>query len=608
MRTPADTAARRAAATGSAILAACALAAPAGAAAAAAPAAITGPVTAVATTTATLSGTVNPNGVAVTWQFDYGISTAYGQSTTATGAGAGTANSGVSATLSGLTPGTTYHYRLEATSAGGTADGADGIFTTASSVPPAATTSAATAVGTSTATLNGSVTPNGQATSSYFQYGPTTGYGLQTGQVSSAAGTAAVAVSATVSGLRPGQTYHFRLVATSSAGTTDGADLTFTAAAAPAAAPAAVTRPATSVGLTGATLNASVTPNGQATTYYFQYGATAAYGSRTATASAGSGTSPIGVTATLSGLSPGVYHFRVVASSSAGTSYGADLTFGSTGPPAVQTGSAEGASTSGATLTGTVNPEGNATSWYFQYGTTSAYGLQTPSRSAGSGGAVTGVAATIDKLSAGTTYHYRLVGVSGAGTTYGGDVTLQTVVAVTLNSQALELVYGQATTLSGAVFSRQAGVTVTLLAQPYGASSFAAVGSAETGLGGSWTFQVKPRVQTAYEASIQGGTSTPMTVGVRPAVTLHLITGNRLATRVLGDVSFAGRTVQLQRLFAGATWQTVAKARLNANSAAVFPAVKLPRGLSDARIAMSVNQAGPGFLAGFSRTLGYRRR
>jgi hypothetical protein len=607
MRTLAEIAARRLVAASSAILAACALAGPAGAAAAA-PVAITGPVTAVATTTATLSGTVNPNGVATTWQFDYGTSTAYGQSTAAMSAGAGTANSGVSAGLTGLTPGTTYHYRLEATSSGGTTDGADGIFTTASSLPPAATTSPATAVGASTATLNGSVVPNGQTTTAYFEYGATTSYGLQTGQLSIGAGTTPVAVSAPVAGLRPGQTYHFRLVAMSGAGTADGADLIFTSPAAPAPAPTASTRAATSVGQTGAKLNASVDPNGQATTFYFQYGATAAYGSRTATASAGAGTTPVGVSATLSGLTPGVYHFRVVASSTAGTADGGDLTFASTGPPAVQTGSAEGASTSTATLTGTVNPQASATTWYFQYGTTTAYGLQTPSRSAGSGSAATGVAASIDKLAAGTTYHYRLVGVSGAGTAYGGDVTLQTVVAVTLASQALELVYGQETTLSGAVFSRQAGVTVTLLAQPFGASSFAAIGTTRTGLGGSWTFQAKPGMLTTYEASIQGGTSTPLTVGVRPALSLRLISGNRLATRVVAGVSFAGRMVQLQRLFAGTTWQTVARARLNAHSGAVFPTGRLPRGLSEARVAMSVNQAGPGFLGGFSRILGYRRR
>ena len=86
----------------------------AGASAATAPTAITGPVTAVGATTATLSGTVNPNGDATSWHFDYGTTTSYGSSTSSTNAGSGTANTTVTANITGLTPGTTYHYRLVA--------------------------------------------------------------------------------------------------------------------------------------------------------------------------------------------------------------------------------------------------------------------------------------------------------------------------------------------------------------------------------------------------------------------------------------------------------------------------------------------------------------
>jgi trimeric autotransporter adhesin len=580
-----------------------------GAATVAAPVAITGPVTATGSQTATLSGIVNPNGVSTSWQFQYGKTPTYGSSTTALDAGTGSVNTGVSASLTGLAPGTTYHYRLVAMSSGGVTDGADGIFTTpaSTSAAPGATTGPASAIGAAGATLNGSVTPNGQATTYSFQYGTSTVYGAQTSPVSAGSGTTPIAVSATIAGLKAGGTYHYRLVATSSAGTTDGADLTFTPAAAPAG-PTATTKPASSVGQTGAKLNGSIDPNGHATSYYFEYGTSTGYGSKTAVAGAGSGTKALAVSATLSGLSVGVYHFRLVATSAAGTADGADLTFGSAVPPVVQTGSAEGASTSGATLTGTVNPGGAATSWYFQYGTTSSYGQQTPSRSAGSGGAVTGVSATIGKLAAGTSYHYRLVGASSAGTVDGGDVTFQTVPAVTLATETVALVYGQTATLSGAVFTRQTGVTVTLLAEPYGATTFSPVGSSKTGIGGSWTYQAKPTVQTAYEASIQGGASTPVAVGVRPAITLRVITGARLTARAVAAASFAGKRVQLQVLVPGNRWETIATAPLNSRSAAIFKTTKLRRGSSQLRIAMSVNQAGAGYLAGFSRTLSYRRR
>ena len=577
-------------AAAAAVIAAALLALVASAAAAAtAPTAITGPVTTVGPTTATLSGTVNPNGSATTWQFEYGKTTTYGTNTTATSAGSGTANTGVSADLTGLTAGTTYHYRLVATSpAGGTADGADGIFTTSST--PDVVTAAATGIGSTSATLNGSVNPNGQSTTYWFEYGKTPAYGSKTAVVNAGSGTTPTNVSAAVSGLSSGQAYHFRLDATSAAGSVQGADMTFT----PSLGPSATTKAASSVTSTGARLNGTVNPNGLATTYYFDYGTSTSYGSKTAVASAGAGTAGKSVSATVTGLGPGIYHFRLVATSSAGTSDGADLTFGSAGPPAVQTGSAQGASTTGVTLTGSVNPNGAATNWYFEYGTSASYGTKLAPKSAGSGTAATGVSAAITKLTAGTTYHYRLVARSSAGTTYGGDVTFTTVAALTLGASTNQAVYGTTVTLSGAVWSRQTGVTITIYAQQLGATTFSTLGTALTGAGGAWSFQVKPKIQTSYRASAPDGTSSTSTVGVRPAVSLRIITGARFSTRVVAGKSFAGKSVQFQRLLPGNRWTTLAKAKLNAKSSAVFSTASLPKGTSQVRVAMSVNQAGPG--------------
>src|SRR5689334_6886002 len=131
-----------------------------GAAAAAAPTAVTGPVTAFSETSATVGGTVNPNGLATTWHVEYGRSTSYGSQTDAVGAGSGTAAANVSTTITGLTPGTTYHYRFVAVNASGTTNGADGTFTTAGSAAPVAVTAPATNLAASAATLNGAVTSN----------------------------------------------------------------------------------------------------------------------------------------------------------------------------------------------------------------------------------------------------------------------------------------------------------------------------------------------------------------------------------------------------------------------------------------------------------------
>src|SRR5262249_11203338 len=152
--------------------------------------------------------------------------------------------------------------------------------------------------------------------------------------------------------------------------------------------------------------------------------------------------------------------------------------------------------------------------------------------------------------------------------------------AVTLQTSTTQVVYGAAATISGTIASRNAGVTLAVLQQPFGQTSYATVGSVVTGPGGTWSYRVRPKVQTSYEAKVPEGTSAPIAVGVRPAVSLRVITGARFTTRVSASKSYARKVVQLQRLMPGNHWQTVAKARLSSRSSAVFRASKLPRGSS----------------------------
>jgi hypothetical protein len=233
----------------------------AGGAAAATPSAITGPVTSVGPTIATATGTVNPNGQATAWYVEYGTSTSYGTRTASVSAGSGTSNTAVSASLTGLNAGTTYHYRVVAINSSGTARGADGIFTT--SAAPVAVTGSATSVTTTSATLNGTVDPNGRATTWYFEYGTGTSYGSKTTEKSAGPGTSTLGVAAPVSALTRGRLYHYRLVATSDAGTSRGADRTFSTIG----LPTAVTGSTSSIEPTSAKLNGTVTPNGQATSW-----------------------------------------------------------------------------------------------------------------------------------------------------------------------------------------------------------------------------------------------------------------------------------------------------------------------------------------------------
>ena len=100
----------------------------------------------------------------------------------------------------------------------------------------------------------------------------------------------------------------------------------------------AITLPATGVSGSTATLNGSVIPNDLETTAYFQWGATTNYGSATTTQSVGSGSTNVLITAALAGLTPGAaYHYQLVATSSAGISYGADQVFNNSAAGAAPT-------------------------------------------------------------------------------------------------------------------------------------------------------------------------------------------------------------------------------------------------------------------------------
>jgi Fibronectin type III domain len=93
---------------------------------------------------------------------------------------------------------------------------------------PTASTSGASGVQGTQAALNGTVNPDGVDTHYYFQYGETTAYGSSTSPVDAGSGINSVPESATVTGLKPGTTYHYRIVATSAGGEVKGSDQTVT--------------------------------------------------------------------------------------------------------------------------------------------------------------------------------------------------------------------------------------------------------------------------------------------------------------------------------------------------------------------------------------------
>jgi phosphodiesterase/alkaline phosphatase D-like protein len=167
--------------------------------------------------------------------------------------------------------------------------------------------------------------------------------------------------------------------------------------------------------------------------------------------------SAVKVAASLTGLRrTTTYHYRLVASNASGTTVGGDRTFSTALPPSVRTGAAQDVAATTATLTGAVDRRGRSTNWYFEYGTSTSYGARTPTHSVPSGAGARTVTAPLTRLTPGTTYHYRLVATSDAGTGRGADATFATV-GVTLATPALRVVFGRGITLSGSVPVKRAG-------------------------------------------------------------------------------------------------------------------------------------------------------
>ena len=165
--------------------------------------------------------------------------------------------------------------------------------------------------------------------------------------------------------------------------------------------------------------------------------------------------------------------------------------------------------------------------------------------------------------------------------------------------------YGRAVTLAGTA-ARRGGVEVAVLAQSFGDGRL----QDDRDRANRRQRPLELRGPADHPHLLQGERERRHDaggdVGVRPAVSLRRIRGARLSTHVGAGKSFAGRFVQLQRL-TGGRWVTIRRARLNTASSATFRAGALPHGTSTIRIAMSVNQAGAGYLAGFSRSIHVRR-
>jgi hypothetical protein len=287
---------------------------------------------------------------------------------------------------------------------------------------------------TANAEVSGTADPDGAGdiTECYFEYGTSTAYGSPPVDCAEPLPiTGPETVHAVLPVPADETTYHYRLVVSRGDSTTTakGADKTIT----PHHVDFLHTGPATNLTRSSATLEAAFNGTGLDTHYYFEYGPMPQYGSvEPAGAPPGAdkgvtnGNTPLSVD--VSGLSAvTTYHYRVVASNSNGVSAGVDRTFTTTEAiKELKTNPASEVTPETAVLNGEVDPDGLETTYYFQYGKTTAYGAKFPIPPGNPVGTTTpGLAPVpgieLTNLEPSTTYHYRIVASNVTGTTTAAD-------------------------------------------------------------------------------------------------------------------------------------------------------------------------------------------
>ncbi len=365
---------------------------------------------------------ITASSATITWTTDqassslvnYGTTTGYG-SQSALNSALTTAHS---VTLTGLTPGTTYDFDVvSANSANVSAT--SGNFTFATTGGPVITREASYPVADTTADI---LWTTDQNSTSQVNYGTTTAYGLQTPVNTTLTLYHAVALS----GLNQGTTYHYSVVSTNTSGQTSSSpDFSFTTTGVATTPPPVISAVASS-GITSTSATITWTTD-ESSSSQVSYGATTAYGSQSLVNSSLVTSHSV----TLTGLTPGTTYDYVVTSinSSGGSATSVNFTFATTGsappPPVISAVSSSGVTSSSATITWTTDI---ASSSQVSYGTTTAYGSQSPLNSA----LVTAHSVTLTGLTPGTTYDYAVVSSAGTNqSTTSGNFTFATTAATT---------------------------------------------------------------------------------------------------------------------------------------------------------------------------------
>ena len=177
---------------------------------------------------------------------------------------------------------------------------------------------------------------------------------------------------------------------------------------------------------------------------------------------------------------------------------------------------------------------------------------------------------------------------------------------LTLTASGGYTVAGDKITLTGIVSNHKAGESVSIFYQPYPLPNPIQRAVVLTTTGGVYSFVVAPGILTTYLASWKGAFATPTTIQVQPKLTLGR--NNGWLVHAYGNGGFAGRDLQFQRLnTATGQWVTLKKVMLTRTSGAKFQ-LTLPKGVNRIRLAMSVNEAGAGFLGAVTTQINWTQK
>ena len=386
---------------------------------------------AVTETTGKVGFTLDPAGSETTYEVEYGLDTKYGSKSAAAklAGGAGPTNEVV--TVTGLKPNTTYHFRVVATNAQAPGGVRSGDLTFATVSPPVLSAVKAGAVTETTGKVEFTLDPGGSETTYEVEYGLDTKYGSKTTAAKLAGGSGPTPEVVTVSGLKLGTIYHFRVVAVNAQapGGVRSGDLTATTVGPPVISEAksgAVTE-------TTAKIEFTIDPGGSEATYEVEYGLDTKYGSKAGVVKLAAGAGPTHEVVTISGLKAhNAYHFRVFANSAQappGGVHSGDLTFTTVGPPVLSAVKAGAVTETTGMVEFTLDPAGSETTYEVEYGLDTKYGSKTAATKLNPAAGPTHEVVTIAGLKADTTYHFRVVATNAQapGGVRSGDATFATV-------------------------------------------------------------------------------------------------------------------------------------------------------------------------------------